>query len=102
MSGEFVTELPPHGRDTAHYDWDALAVKAQSNPGGLLLAAKQVPLSLIKSLRQRNRAPFVMDGGTLAVIQRNTTHVVADGKTYADVYLKWTTDQSTPELKEAK
>lgn len=93
MSGEFVSELPPNGRLTTGHDWDALVIKAQSNPGGLLLAATQVPETTIKSLRQRNRAPFVTNGGTLVINQRNLSVDDATGKPCADVYFTWVLDE---------
>lgn len=100
MSGEFVSELPPSGRESSGYDWDALVVKAQSNPGGLLLAAEQVPETTIKSLRQRTRPPFVMSGGTLVINQRNVNFNSELGKSCADVYFTWVLDESATKEEE--
>lgn len=89
MSGEFVTELPQSGREATTRDWDALVLKCQANPGKVLLAAEAIPETTVKSLRQRKRAPFVADGGSLTINQRNVQYDAALDKNVADVYFTW-------------
>ena len=87
--GSFVTQLPPSRAGVrGEVDWDAYAMRARRQPGRPLLVARGVRESLIKSVRQRDRSPFIDASGRILVNARNGARDEA-GKYVADVYFVW-------------
>jgi len=85
--GIVLDELPPPRR-RPDFDWDAKAKLAKENPGKPVLAAEDVPLSRIASLRQRRRPPFVEDSGRITINMRDSYE--ADHTRYGNVFFTWT------------
>lgn len=89
MKGKIVGELPPPGAHAKRkYNWDASAKLAQKTPGLAVEAGKDVPISLIASVRQYKRAPFITDEGRIKIVMRDS-YVAADGRRHGDVYFVW-------------
>lgn len=85
--GKVVSSVPPVGRPPrTNIDWDGAALRARST-GKPVLAAQHVRHSLVQSVRQRNRAPFVQHDGRIVVMLRNSK--VEGGVRYGDVYFTW-------------
>lgn len=87
--GSFVSALPPsRGGIRGEIDWDAYALRARRQPGRPLLVARGVRESLIKSVRQRTRPPFIDHLGYIEVNARNGARD-DQGRYAADVYFTW-------------
>lgn len=86
--GIVLDELPPAGRRPDSPDWDAKAKLAKESPGKAVLAAEDVPLSRIASVRQRRRPPFVEESGRIKISMRDS--YTADGTRFGNVYFEWT------------
>lgn len=89
--GQVVRKIPPVSRPArTTIEWDASArlAKLTKQP---VLAATHVRNTLVKSVRQRQRPPFVTDEGRIIVKLRNST--IEDGVRYGDVYFEWEPNQ---------
>lgn len=87
--GKFVRNMPvPRQGVAAHVDWDHYVRMARTQPGVPLLVAKNVRESLQKSLRQRNRYPWIDDTGRIRVMTRDGARDDA-GVYWADVWFVW-------------
>lgn len=99
--GKIVNAVPP-ARARPGIDWDSMAKLAKMS-GQPVLAAKHVRNSLVKSVRQYTRPPFITDEGRIIVELRNSKRE-PDGERWGDVYLRWepttTTDTDTTTTKE--
>lgn len=93
--GIVLDELPPTQRRRDEYDWDTKAKLAKDNPGKVVLAYKDVPISRIMSLRQRKRPPFIESDGRIQISMRDSFINDADGKRYGDVYFSWAPAQES-------
>lgn len=94
-----VDAVPPPGKRPGP-DWDGLAMVAQA-AGKPILAATNVPMSRIKSVRSYRRPPFLTGEGKIIINMRNS-HREPDGTTVGDVYLTWKTHaEIATEQKEA-
>lgn len=101
MKGKIVSELPPrrsrYADEKEQYDWDSAAKKALDHPGQAVLAAENVPLTRIASLRMMRREPFFKDGERqVSIHMRNSTVEYDQSKDrvmrFGDVYLTATED----------
>lgn len=87
--GRFDPNIPVRRQGVAaEIDWDHYARLARSKPGVPLLVARNVRESLQKSLRQRDRYPWVDDTGRVRVMSRNGSRNAA-GVYFADVWFVW-------------
>jgi hypothetical protein len=86
MEGQILDAPPPDAK--VKHNWDRMAALAKANPGKTVLAGKHVRDSLVKSVRKRNRPPFVTSEGEIIINLRNST-IEADGVRYGDVYFSW-------------
>ena len=85
MKGKIVKQVP--GARKSPIDWDGSAMLAKLS-GQPVLAATHVKDTMIKSVRQYNRPPFVEDDGRIIVEMRNSK-TDSSGVRYGDVYLRW-------------
>lgn len=85
MKGKIVSQIP--GARKSPIDWDGPAMLAKLS-GQPVLAATHIRDSLIKSVRQYKRPPFVEDDGRIVVEMRNS-QTDTDGMRYGDVYFRW-------------
>jgi hypothetical protein len=89
MKGKIVGEIPPPGSHAKRtYNWDKSALLAQTTPGQAVLAAKDVPISQIASVREYKRAPFRTNEGRIKVAMRDS-YEASDGRRHGDVYFVW-------------
>lgn len=89
MKGKIVPKTPSARAGEQDYDWDEAAKTALANPGSAVLAAEQVPISRINSLRMYARPPFVTEDGVRKVAVKMRHSFRADnGQRYGDVYLE--------------
>jgi len=95
--GIVLDELPPAQRRRDNYDWHGKAALAVQNPGKVILAYKDVPVSRIMSVRQYKTSPFVHPEGKIQISMRDSYVDDRDGKRYGDVYFTW-----VPAQKESK
>ena len=79
--------LPRQGT-AAIVDWDTYAQLARSKPGEMVLVAKKVRESTQKSLRQRDRYPFVDDKGRVKIVARGGERDET-GVLYSDIYFRF-------------
>jgi hypothetical protein len=94
--GKIVSEVPKPTRVSKFQTkWDEYALTAQLLKQPVLVAT-HVNNTLVKSMRQYTRPPFVTDEGRIAVKLRNSK-IEDDGKRYGDVYFEW-----EPKKKEEK
>ena len=94
-----VDSVPPPGKRPGP-DWDGMAMVAQI-AGKPVLAATNVTMSRIKSVRSYRRPPFLTDEGKIIINMRNS-HQDKHGTTLGDVYFTWKTwDEINNEQKEA-
>jgi len=86
--GKVVREVPKVNRASrSKYDWDTPARLAKLS-GQPVLAGEHISDSLVKSLRQRERAPFRDHEGHMKIQLRNSK-IEDDGIRYGDVYMQW-------------
>lgn len=81
--GKIFDEVPTTRRPTK-YDWDSPALLARLNPGKAVLAAENVRVGTISSVRGYTRSPFHDDHGDIEINMRNSR--TEKGIRYGDVY----------------
>jgi hypothetical protein len=85
--GKIFDQLPPVSRPhKSKINWTEAAEVARLT-GSPVLAAKHVKHSLVQSVRQYSKPPFVTDEGRIIVNLRNST--VEKGVRYGDVFFTW-------------
>lgn len=97
--GKILDEVPTTRRPTK-YDWDTPANLARLNPGKAVLAAENVRVGTISSVRGYTRSPFHDQHGDIEINMRNSR--TEDGVRYGDVYFVFRPKptESTPDSKE--
>lgn len=90
--GKVVGAIPKVTRiGRSKYDWDTPARLAKMS-GQPVLAGEHIRNSLVKSLRQYDRPPFVTDEGHIEINLRNSS-IDEQGVRHGDVYMQWVPNQ---------
>lgn len=91
MEGNIVGDLPKPSRSSKskYEDLDAKARLAQENPGQAVKAATNMQETVVKTLRQAKRPPYVQAGGTMKISMRNSEVNEMTGKRIGDIYFVW-------------
>lgn len=88
MKGKLYDSVPRPNLAKDGIDWDSKALLARENPGQGVLAGKDMPESRARSLRVRNREPFVTDEGRIVVSVRDS-YLTATGRRYGNIWFEW-------------
>lgn len=81
--GKILDQVPQTRRPTK-YDWDSPALLARLHPGKAVLAAENVRIGAISSVRAYTRSPFHDEHGDIEINMRNSR--TENGVRWGDVY----------------